>query len=45
MTGTRWTVLEEGEMKFGDVYWSDGETHTDVNTGTTRSRVIVVELK
>ena len=37
--------VEEGEMKFGDVYWSDGETHTDVNIGSTRSRVIVVEIK
>jgi hypothetical protein len=36
---------EEAEMKFGDVYWSDGETHTDVNIGATRSRVIVVEIK
>jgi hypothetical protein len=36
---------EESDMKVGDVYWSDGETHTDVNTGKTDSRVIVVELK
>jgi hypothetical protein len=36
---------EESDMKLGDVYWSDGETHTDVNTGKTRSRVIVVEIK
>jgi hypothetical protein len=32
-------------MKVGDVYWSDGETHTDVNIGKTGSRVMVVELK
>jgi len=36
---------EVGAMKVGDVYWSDGETHTDVNIGRTDSRVIVVELK
>jgi hypothetical protein len=36
---------EIGDMKVGDVYWSDGETHTDVNIGKTNSRVIVVELK
>ncbi len=36
---------EEADMKFGDVYWSDGETHTDVNIGRTDSRVIVVEIK
>lgn len=36
---------EDSDMKVGDVYWSDGETHTDVNTGKTDSRVIVVELK
>jgi len=36
---------EDATMKVGDVYWSDGETHTDVNIGRTNSRVIVVELK
>ena len=36
---------EEADMKIGDVYWSDGETHTDVNIGKTDSRIIVVELK
>ena len=36
---------EMGDMKVGDVYWSDGETHTDVNVGKTDSRLIVVELK
>lgn len=35
----------ESDMKMGDVFWSDGETHTDVNIGKTRSRLIVVELK
>lgn len=36
---------EIADMKVGDVYWSDGETHTDVNIGKTNSKVIVVELK
>jgi hypothetical protein len=36
---------EIGDMKVGDVYWSEGETHTDVNIGKTNSRLIVVELK
>jgi hypothetical protein len=36
---------EDTDMKVGEVYWSDGETHTDVNIGKTSSRVIVVELK
>jgi hypothetical protein len=38
-------TTEMGDMKVGDVYWSDGETHTDVNVGKTDSRLIVVELK
>ena len=37
--------VEDGELQVGDVYWSDGETHTDVNTGTTPSYLIVIELK
>lgn len=36
---------EIGDMKVGDVYWSEGETHTDVNIGKTNSRLILVELK
>jgi hypothetical protein len=36
---------EEGDLKVGDVFWSEGETHTDVNVGTSGSRVMVVELK
>jgi hypothetical protein len=36
---------EVSDMKVGDVYWSDGETHTDVNVGKSNSRLIVVELK
>ena len=37
--------VEEAEMKVGDVFWSDGETHTDLNVGKTTFRLIVVELK
>ncbi len=36
---------EEADLKPGDVFWSDGETHTDVNIGSTSSRIIVVEVK
>ncbi len=36
---------EVTDMKVGDVYWSDGETHTDVNIGKGNSRILVVELK
>ena len=36
---------EEADLKPGDVFWSDGETHTDLNIGSTNSRLIVVELK
>jgi hypothetical protein len=36
---------EEADLKVGDVFWSDEETHTDVNIGTTDSRLIVVEIK
>ena len=37
--------VEEGDMQPGDVYWSDGETHADVNIGTTPSHLIVIEIK
>ena len=36
---------EEAALKVGDVYWSEGETHTDLNIGTTDSRLIIVEIK
>jgi hypothetical protein len=36
---------EVADLKVGDVFWSDAETHTDVNIGTTESKLIVVELK
>ena len=37
--------VEEGELQTGDVFWSDGEAHTDTNVGETYSHLIVVELK
>ena len=36
---------EEADLKAGDVSWSEGETHTDLNIGTTESRLIIVEIK
>jgi hypothetical protein len=36
---------EEADLEVGDVFWSDGETHTDMNIGKTNSRVVVVEIK
>lgn len=42
---TQGAKAEVANMKVGDVYWSDGETHSDVNIGGTDSRLIVVELK
>jgi hypothetical protein len=37
--------VQEGELQTGDVFWSDGDTHTDTNVGQTYSHLIVVELK
>jgi len=33
------------KRKFGDVFWSEAETHKVENTGGTTSRVLIVELK
>ena len=33
------------QKKFGDVFWSEAETHKVENTGKTNSRVLIVELK
>lgn len=33
------------ERKFGDVFWSEAETHKVENTGKNVSRVLIVELK
>lgn len=36
---------EVADLNVGDVFWSEAETHTDVNIGKTDSRLIVVEIK
>ena len=36
---------QEGDLKVGDVLWSEAGTHTDDNIGTTASRLLVVEIK
>jgi hypothetical protein len=33
------------QRKFGEVFWSEAETHKVENTGNTNSRVLIVELK
>jgi hypothetical protein len=33
------------QRKFGDVFWSEAETHKVENTGKANSRVLIVELK
>jgi hypothetical protein len=34
-----------GQRKFGEVFWSEAETHKVENTGKTNSRVLIIELK
>ena len=36
---------EEREIKAGTTRWSESETHSTENTGTTESRALVIELK
>lgn len=33
------------ERKFGDVFWSEAETHKVENTGKSVSRVLIIELR
>jgi hypothetical protein len=33
------------ERKFGDVFWSEAETHKVENTGKRSARVLIIELK
>lgn len=33
------------QRKFGDVFWSEAETHKVENTGNANARVLIVELK
>lgn len=37
--------VKQRQRKFGDVFWSEAETHKVENTGKTNSRVLIVELK
>jgi len=39
------TTPKTRQRKFGDVFWSEAETHRVENTGKTNSRVMIVELK
>jgi hypothetical protein len=39
------TAAKPRQRKFGDVFWSEAETHKVENTGKTNSRVLIVELK
>jgi beta-alanine degradation protein BauB len=39
------TAAKARQRKFGDVFWSEAETHKVENTGKTSSRVLIVELK
>jgi hypothetical protein len=34
-----------GARKFGEVFWSEAETHKVENTGKRSSRVLIIELK
>ena len=36
---------EERELKAGQAIWSDADTHSNENIGTTETRVLVIELK
>lgn len=38
-------TVRKRERKLGDVFWAEAETHKLENTGTTHSRVLIVELK
>ena len=33
------------KRKFGDVFWSEAETHKVENAGSTNSRLLIVEIK
>ncbi|MBZ5545731.1 MAG: cytoplasmic protein [Acidobacteriia bacterium] len=36
---------EERQLKAGQAIWSDADTHSNENIGTTETRVLVIELK
>jgi beta-alanine degradation protein BauB len=39
------TPAKPRQRTFGDVFWSEAETHKVENTGKANSRVLIVELK
>lgn len=39
------TAANPLRRKFGDVFWSEAETHKVENTGNSNARVMIVELK
>ncbi|MCI3952354.1 MAG: cytoplasmic protein [Burkholderiales bacterium] len=39
------TAAKPIQRKFGDVFWSEAETHRVENTGSANSRVFIIELK
>jgi hypothetical protein len=45
VASTPGTAAKPRQRKFGDVFWSEAETHKVENTGKANSRVLIVELK
>jgi hypothetical protein len=45
VASTPGTPAKPAQRKFGDVFWSEAETHKVENTGKANSRVLIVELK
>jgi hypothetical protein len=45
VTSTPGTAGQRVRRKFGDVFWSEAETHKVENTGKANARVLIVELK
>jgi len=45
VASTPGTTAKPRQRKFGDIFWSEAETHKVENTGKANSRVLIVELK
>jgi len=45
VASTPGTAAKPRQRKFGDIFWSEAETHKVENTGKANSRVLIVELK
>jgi len=45
VASTPGTAAQPRQRKFGDVFWSEAETHKVENTGKANARVLIVELK